>query len=102
MCALSHAHFPLLPLSNTREGLAPRILEKVKKWAKYFIPSLFHFFIPSLHIPQSFGTSSKRGDAGRSGGGYTETRGKFFFPRPFCFDFQCVGFLSPGKFHIFL
>ena len=30
MCALSHAHFPAFPLSNTREGLAPHILEKVK------------------------------------------------------------------------
>ena len=32
-------------------------------------------------------TALKRNFAlGRSGGGYTETRGKFFFPRPFCFD----------------
>ena len=73
MYALSLAHFPLLPLSNTHERLAPHIA--LKEWAKYF-----------LHIPLSFGASSQRGDAGRSGGGYTETRGKFFFPRPFCFD----------------
>ena len=59
--------------SYTREGLAPHI--DLEEWAKRF-----------LHIPLKFGASSQRGDAGRSGGVDTETRGKFFFPRPFCID----------------
>ena len=60
------------------------------------------FQIDLLHIPHETCPFSLTRNAGRSGDAVTETRGKSFFPRPFCFDLQPVRFLSPGKFQILL
>ena len=87
MCALSHAHFPAFSLSNTREGLAPHI--SLEECAKGF-----------LHIPQSFGASSRKGEGRAVGGWLHGNEGKILFPSTLLI-FSALVFLVLENFKFF-